>query len=87
VSTRRLRLREEPQDLAGRGVPAERFFRKQLPPVHLDLEHAPRRLDEFHFRLRVHPADLGRQTGGPGFVVSNDAVFDHYAHTVYNSRA
>jgi hypothetical protein len=87
VSTRRVGLLEEAQNLAGRGMPAERLLGEHLAPVHLDLEHASRRLDELHCCLRVRLADLGRQTGGPGFVVSNDAVFDHYAHTVYNSRA
>jgi hypothetical protein len=82
-----VRLREEPQDFSGAGMPAERLLRKQPASLDFDLEHASRRLDELYVRLRVGLADFGRQTGSPGFVVSNDAVFDHDTHAVYNSRA
>ena len=76
------RLLDPLQDFARRGVPAERLFGKQLAPVDFDLKDAPGGLNQPHFSLRVRPADLGRQTGGPGLVVSNDAVFNRHAHAV-----
>jgi hypothetical protein len=56
-------------------------------PIDLDLEHATRRLDQLDVSVRVVLADLGRQTGGPGLVVSDDAVFDRDAHVINDSRA
>jgi len=75
------RLPHEPKDFSRLGVAVERFLGKQLAPVHLDLEHAARRFDQLHFRLRVRLANLCRQTGGSGLVVSNDTVFDHHTHS------
>ena len=50
--------------------------------VHLHLEYAPGGLDQFHVRVRECLTELGRQTGGPRLVVSNDAVFDDDSHGV-----
>ena len=56
-------------------------------PVHFYLEHAAGRLYQLHVSVGVGFADLGRQTGGPGLVVSDDAVFDRHTHGVNDSRA
>src|SRR6266705_2842132 len=55
--------------------------------VHFDVEDPAGGLDELDLRVREGAADLGRQTGGPRFVVSNDAVLDGYAHVVNDSGA
>ena len=55
--------------------------------VHLHLEDAAGGLDELHFRVGKRVANLGRQTGGPRFVVSDDAVLDRDLHVVNDSRA
>jgi hypothetical protein len=66
---------------------SERLLGKDAAPVDFDLEHAARRLDQFHVGVRVGLPDLGRQTGGPGLVVSDDAVLDRDTHSVNDSRA
>ena len=55
--------------------------------VHLHLEDAAGGLDELHIRVGKRVANLGRQTGGPRFVVSDDAVLDRDLHGVNDSRA
>jgi hypothetical protein len=44
------------------------------------LEPAAARRDQLDLGVRIRVANRGRQTGGPGFVVSNDAEFDRNAH-------
>jgi hypothetical protein len=56
------------------------LFREDDGVVHRYVEHTARRLDECDVGVRVSLADLGRQTGGPWLVVSDDAVFDRDAH-------
>jgi hypothetical protein len=63
------------------------LLREDATPVDLHLEHAARRLNQLHVSVGVGLADLGRQTGGPGLVVSDDAVFDGDAHAVNDSCA
>ncbi len=58
----------------------QRLLREHAAAIHLHLEHAARRLDELDLRLRKSLADLGRQTGGPRLIVSDDAEFDGHAH-------
>lgn len=48
--------------------------------VPADFEHSPTPLQELDGCVRICLANLGRQTGGPGFVVSNDAVTDGDMH-------
>src|SRR3989449_1060516 len=62
-------------------VAAERLLGEHAPAVDFDLEHAARGLDQLHVRVRVGLADLGRQTGGPRLIVSDDTVFDGDAHS------
>jgi len=37
-------------------------------------------LDELYGRVRERLLDLGRQTGGPGFIVSDDAILNGDVH-------
>jgi hypothetical protein len=62
-------------------------FGKNPSTVDIDLKDAAGRLDEPDFGMRKCSADLGRQTGGPRFVVSDDAVLDRDGHAVNDSRA
>jgi len=78
---------DEADDFARCRVSAECLLGEHALAVHLDLEDAAGGLDELDLRVRKGAADLGRQTGGPGFVVSNDAVFDGYTHVVNDSGA
>jgi hypothetical protein len=80
-------LFEEAHDLAGLGVTPRGLLGKDDAAVHLYLEDAAGGLDELHFRMREGISNLGRQTGGPRFVVSDDAVLDRYLHVVNDSRA
>jgi hypothetical protein len=61
-------------------VSSKDLLGKHAPPVQLHFEHAARRFDQLDLRIREGAADLGRQTGGPRLVVSNDAILDVYAH-------
>jgi hypothetical protein len=47
--------------------------------VHGDVEHAAAAFDEFGLHAELCE-DLRRQTGGPGEVVSTDAVLDGDSH-------
>jgi len=80
-------LLHQPQHLARLGVAAVLLLGKDLAPVHFHLKHAAGGLDQLDVRVRVQGADFGRQTGGPGLVVSDDAVFDRDAHALKLSRA
>jgi hypothetical protein len=62
-------------------VPLELFFGEDEAAVHDHLEHTAGRLNQLHVGVRECATQLGRQTGGPGLVVSNDAVFDRHAHS------
>jgi hypothetical protein len=80
-------LFEEAHNFAGLGVAFRALLGKDGAAVRLYLEDAAGGLDEFHFRMREGIANLGRQTGGPRFVVSDDAVLDRNLHVVNDSRA
>ncbi len=73
-------LLEQPDHLALVGMALQRLLREYAAAIHLYLEHAARRLDELDLRLRKGLADLGRQTGSPWLIVSDDAEFDRHAH-------
>lgn len=49
-------------------------------PVNNDLESALAGRDHRDFDAGVRLTKRGRQTGGPGLVVSNDAIFDRNRH-------
>ena len=80
-------LLHQPHHFARLGVAPESLLREDPAPVDFDLKHAARRLDQLDVGVRVGLADFGRQTGGPGLVVSDDAVFDRDAHAINDSRA
>jgi hypothetical protein len=65
--------------------PAGLLGEDQLP-VHFDLEHPARRWDEAHVRVREGLLQLGRQTGGPRLVVSDDAILDRHLHECISDR-
>jgi hypothetical protein len=67
-------------DFPGLGVAFQFPLGEEQPAVHHHFEHAARRLDQLDVGVRERATKLGRQTGGPGLVVSNDAVFDRHAH-------
>jgi hypothetical protein len=77
----------QPDDFTGLRVPTQRLLGKDAIAVHLDLERAAGGFDELDLRVRKRAADFGRQTGGPGFVVSDDAVLDRDAHAGNDSGA
>ena len=74
-------------DFTRRRVPAQLLLGEQEQAVYHDLEHASRRLDQLNVGVRECLTKLGRQTGGPRLVVSNDAVFDRHSHGVNISGA
>jgi len=65
---------------------AEGFLREDQLAVALDLEDSARGFDEARFDVELL-LDLGRQTGGPGEIVSDAAVFDLDSHAVWSPSA
>ena len=61
-------------------MPVQGLLRKHELVIHSDLEDPPGRGKHDHLRARDAPLNIGRQTGGPRFVVSNNAVFDRDLH-------
>lgn len=80
-------LPDQTQHFTGLGVPSLDFLREHTAPVDLHFEYPTGGLDQFELGLRMRLAYLGRQTGGPRLVVSNDAVFDRHAHGGNDSGA
>ena len=80
-------LPQQPHDFPGLGVTFEGFLGEDAPSFQLDLEHPAGRLDQPDLGLRKRYPNLGRQTGGPGFIVSDDAEFDRDAHGGNDSGA
>ena len=73
-------LPQQPDHLALVGMAFQRLLREYAAAVYFHLKHAARRLDELDLSLRKGLADLGRQTGSPWLVVSDDAEFDCHSH-------
>jgi len=48
--------------------------------VAMHLEASPARRHQLHVDARILGANLGRQTDGPGFVVSKGAILDRDRH-------
>jgi hypothetical protein len=61
-------------------MPAQRPLGKHQLPVHRHLEGAAGRFLEFHLQPGKLLLELGGQTGRPGLIASNDAVFDSDLH-------
>jgi hypothetical protein len=80
-------LADEPDYFTGFGVALRGFLGEDAAAVDVHFEHAARGLDETHLGVGICFANFGRQTGGPRFVVSDDAVFNRHRHGVNDSRA
>lgn len=80
-------LTNEPNDFALFGVALRPFLGVDAAPVDVHFKDAAGGLNQPHFSMREDAADFGRQTGGPWFVVSDDAVFNCDGHVVNDSRA
>ncbi len=78
---------QQRDDLAGICMPPGLLLRKDERAIAFHFEYAAAPFEEIDLRLGESRADLGRQTGGPWFVVSDDAVFDRDVHGVNDSRA
>ena len=61
-------------------VPPYLLLGEHEPAVDAHLESASSALDELYDRLWILRSNFRRQTGGSRLVVSNDAVFNGYAH-------
>jgi len=66
--------------LARLGMAPLGTFGKHQRSIDSHLEHAAGGLDQLDVGLGPRPRELGRQTGGPGLIVSDQAVFDRDAH-------
>jgi hypothetical protein len=80
-------LPQQPHDFPGLGVTFEGFLGEDAAAIQLDFEHPTRRLDQPDFRLGECRPNLGRQTGGPRFIVSDDAELDGHPHGGNDSGA
>jgi len=68
-------------------VPFQRFLGEDATTVQLDLERAARRLDQPDLHLGEGRPYLGRQTGGPRLIVSDDAKLYSDTHGRNDSGA
>ena len=68
-----------PNDLPGIRIPALAVLGKNQRAVGSDIEDTAAALDELGLHSEL-PGNFGRQTGGPGQVVSDHAVGDGDAH-------
>jgi len=66
-------------DLSGLRKPPEFIFGKDQRFVGSDFEGASRAFVQLRIDAEA-PFEVSRQTGGPGLVISNDAIFDCDAH-------
>jgi hypothetical protein len=78
-------LLEQPNHLAGRGVPFDLRFLEHRHPVGNDLEPPAARRHELDLRIREPLTNLGRQPDGPRLVASHRAVFNGDCHERFDS--
>jgi len=71
---------EQFYDLARLGVPTRGALREHQFPIDHDVENAAGTWDQLRLDAGKRLLQLSHQTGGSGFVVSNDAVVDRGAH-------
>jgi hypothetical protein len=71
---------KQPDNLAGVGVSAQRALGKNQHTVAGNFEDATASLQHLDGRVGICLTNLGRQTGGLRFVISNDAIADRYMH-------
>ena len=62
-------------------MPFELLLGEDQPRIEHDLKQSPGRLDELDIGMGKRRAEFGRQTGGAGLIVSDDAVLDGNTHT------
>ena len=79
-------LTDDLEHLSRLGVAPEGSLREDEIAVDHDLEQTPGRLHELHLGIRVFLFDLRRQTGGPGPVVSDDAILDADSHDLSGAK-
>ena len=79
-SARGFGLLEQDKYLSRIRVASRLPLREDEHAITRDLEDATASLQQVDLRTWVPGADLGRQTGGPGFVVSDDAITDGDMH-------
>lgn len=72
---------EQSNNLTRFGVALEFRLLKHRDSVTHNLEAAAGRSDELQLGVRKFALELGRQTGGPGLVVSNATVLDGDFHS------
>ena len=70
----------QPNDFSGLRMPAERLLGKHDRVIHGHFKHTAARGSQSDLRVWPTIPQRGRQTDGPGFVVSDGAVFDGDAH-------
>jgi hypothetical protein len=63
-------------------MPTERPLGEEEVAVHHHLEDSAGARDEANLGVREVLLQLGRQTGSPRLIVSDDAKLDDYAHAV-----
>ena len=71
---------QEIQDLPGPGMPAQGELREDHRTVDAYLESTSRAMDQLDRHLGKLRLDLGRQTSGPGLVVSDDTILNSDLH-------
>ena len=72
---------QQSHDFAKLGVAIGPGFLVDRNAIAQDLESTSSRRDQLYLRIRKSLPNFGRQTGGPGLIVSNDAVFDRDLHS------
>ena len=68
------------QYLTRLGMTVQLVLGKNQLPVQRNFENATGSLHQAQFDAGILSPNLGRQTGGPGFVVSGNAILDAYQH-------
>lgn len=71
---------DQSNHFTGLGMPADRLFREHQLIVHRDLESAAAGRNHLDRHGVECVLELGRQPGGPGLVVSLNAVLDRNLH-------
>ena len=71
---------DQSHDFSRLRVTTQRPLGEEQLTIDLDLEHAARRRDEPDVGVRPGLLQLGRQPGGPGLIVSADAILDRHPH-------
>ena len=70
----------QPNHFSGLRMPAERLLGKHDRVIHGHFKHTAARGSQSDLRLRPTIPQRGRQTDGPGLVISDGAEFDVQTH-------